>query len=245
MRPALLAIPLIQVCFAAAAASTPPVSTKPAQLPPKQLEGIVVHEPQSPACGGVKFVGAAVLKQLVPQPAPGAPAEVVIVRLESSRPDVARVPEVVRIKPGEQAGRFEVNTERLAAEHADFRIVARLGNERAESNPVRIRGPRVTNIEGHPGTDCEGGKETFTARFDCPAPSSGVRLHLSGSGIAYGSESVAVTGGNSASEKVMFSRCCGANPCHWSVKASLRAGEDSWGVRTRSGNCGQPDSCPN
>jgi hypothetical protein len=169
---------------------------------------------------------------------------VVIVRLESSRPDVARVPDVVRIKAGEQAGRFEVSTERLAAERADFRVVATLGNERAESNLVRLRGPRITHVAGHPGMDCEAGKERFTAHFDCPVPSSGVRLHLNGGGQAYGSESVALSGGNSASEKIAFHRCC-ANSCSWSINASLRAGDNSWGAKLHFGNCGPPDSCPN
>ena len=252
MRFTIFTFAAVQMCFVVAAASTPPASTKPAQLAPKRLEGVVVHEPQSRPCGGATFVGAVVLKQLVPPPAPGVPGDGdVVVTLESSRPDIARVPQVVRIPPGEQAGRFEVSTERVAVGIAQFRIVARLSNERAESNSVTIRGPRITQIEGSPGANCTGEKATFTVRFDCPAPSSGLTLHLRGSGEAYGTEAVPVQGGNSASKKIGFGRCCRQNVnerCPWSVSAQLSAADGaatSGGVPPESGRCGQPDSCPN
>jgi len=250
MRPTILACAVVQVCFAVSALGAPPISTKPALVVPRQLEGIVVHEPQSRPCGGATFVGVVVFRQPVPLPPPGAPNEVVMVSLQSERPDVARVPEVVRIKPGEQAGRFEVKTQPVASQYSSFRIVARLANERAESNVVNIRGPRITSVAGSPGVNCNGEKVTFTVSLDCPAPPSGLRLRLNGSGMAYGSESVAVTGGDSASEKLTFSRCCLGNvyaSCPWSVHASLTAGDGSvrWGGASRPGSCGQPDNCPN
>lgn len=229
----------------------PPVSTQPVQQPPRRLEGIVVHEPPSSPCGGATFVGAAVLKQLVPQPpAVASGSGDVIVTLQSSRPDIARVPDVVRIPPGEQAGRFEVTTVPLTALGANFKVVARLANEVAESNPVHIRGPRISSVYGSPGGDCDGGETPkFTAHFDCPTPSSGLRFRFTGSGKAYGTtETTAVKGGDSVSDKVSFNRCCGASgtKCHWSVTGHLSAAEGTQlSTRTTSGSCGQPDSCPN
>ncbi|MGH8285293.1 MAG: hypothetical protein ACRETT_05955 [Steroidobacteraceae bacterium] len=227
----------------------PQVTTQPVQQPPRRLEGIVVHEPPSRPCGGATFVGAVVLKQLVPQPpAVASGSGDVIVTLQSSRPDIARVPDVVRIPPGEQAGRFEVTTVPLTAQGAYFKVVARLANEVAETNPVGIRGPRISNVYGSPGGDCDGGETPkFTAQFDCPAPSSGLRFHFSGSGKAHSTEIAAVKGGDSVSDKVSFSRCCGASgtTCHWSVTGHLSADGTHLGSRSTSGTCGQPDSCPN
>lgn len=228
-----------------------PATTQPVQQPPRRLEGIVVHEPPSSPCGGTTFVGAAVLKQLVPQPpAVASGSGDVVVTLQSSRPDVARVPDVVRIPPGEQAGRFEVTTVPLTALGANFKVVARLANEVAESNPVYIRGPRISSVYGSPGGDCDGGETPkFTAHFDCPTPSSGLRFYFSGSGNAHGATEVtAVKGDDSVSDKVSFNRCCGASgtKCSWSVTGHLSAANGTQlSTRSTGGTCGQPDSCPN
>lgn len=227
-----------------------PATTQPLQQPPRRLEGIVVHEPPSRPCGGTKFVGAVVLKQLVPQPSAVDPGSGdVIVSLQSSRPDLAKVPGSVRIPPGEQAGRFEVTTVPVAAQHGGFKIVARLANETAESNVVGIRGPRIVSIEGGSGGDCNGQHKNFTANFDCPAPSSGLRLRFHGSGNAEGTDGVAVSGGSSATNKVYFRRCCLSNwgaRCNWSVSGRLSSNDgNSWTSGHMSGSCGQPDSCPN
>ncbi|MGH7947229.1 MAG: hypothetical protein ACRES3_09765 [Steroidobacteraceae bacterium] len=225
-------------------------STQPVQQSPPRLEGVAIHGVSPVPCGGAKLVAVAVLTQIVPQPPAFAPGSGdVVVKLQSTRPDFAKVPESVRIPPGEQAGRFEVTTVPIAAKLATARIVARLGNETAESNVLSVHGPRIVGITGGPGGECGGETEKLTARFDCPAPSSGLRISFSGSGQAEGSEAIAVHGGDSASDKVRFRRCCLSQRnarCDWRVNAHLRDSDGgSVAQFGRSGSCGQPDSCPN